>query len=212
MQFRKASYVSLVLIAVASIATSILCAMNVNGDIRLFKTKLSISFNNNVFEYNGNKITKDQINYEFLEGNLAFNDRVEITLNGEIKKAGNYDKDYISYKILNSSGNDVTNSYDISEKIENIVINKRKIYFRSSDAALTYDGESYMFEGAYISGGSLASDDEFYCYNFKSFCLAGTYENKFDVKISNYDTEDVTTSNYDINREYGVIIIAPKGE
>ena len=43
MQFRKASYVSLVLIAVASFATSILCAMNVNGDARLFKTKLNIS-------------------------------------------------------------------------------------------------------------------------------------------------------------------------
>ena len=39
MQFRKAGYVSLALIAIASIVASILCAQNINGDLRLFKTK-----------------------------------------------------------------------------------------------------------------------------------------------------------------------------
>lgn len=212
MQFRKASYVSLVLIAVASFATSILCAMNVNGDARLFKTKLNISFKNNVFEYNGKNVKEDSINYEFLDSELAFNDKLQVTLNEEIKTAGNYDRNSFSYKIINTSGIDVTSSYDISESFENIVISKRKIYFRSGDGAFTYDAQTHSVEGVFISGGSLVSGEQFYCSNFHYFTTPGVYENKFDVFIKNMDTGLATTENYDIVKEYGVIIVAAKGE
>lgn len=212
MQFRKASYVSLVLIAVASIATSILCVMNVNGDIRLFKTKLNISFNNNVFEYDGKNIKEDSINYEFLDSKLAYDDKLQMTLNDEIKVAGEYKRNSLSYKITNISGNDVTSSYDISESFENIVVKKRKIYFRSEDGAFTYDGQPHSFEGVYVSGGSLVSGDQFYCSNYHYFTTTGVYENKFDVSIKNMDTGLATTQNYDIIKEYGVIMVVPKGE
>ena len=206
MQFRKAGYVSLALIAIASIVASILCAQNINGDLRLFKTKLDISFNNNKFTYNGEKISASDINYEFLNGKLAYNDTLEITLNNEIKYVGNYNKTNLSYKIVNGSGIDVTDSYDISETFENIQIEKRTISFRSVDGFFTANHvDAYIFEGAYISKGSLANGEYFNCTNFSSFLYAGTFENKFEVSIYNNDGIK-TNSNYNIKKEYGVVI------
>lgn len=212
MQFRKASYISLVLIAVASVATSILCVMNISGDIRLFKTKLSISFENNNFEYDGTEITEDQINYELLDGSLAYGDELKIALNQVINKAGTYfSYSAISYKIVNTKGYDVTESYDITTTYKDIVVSKRKVYFTSSDAAFTFSSSYFIFDSAFLTGGSLASRETYVFSDFKQFYYIGTYQNSFNVKCYNIETGENTTTNYDIHKEYGVVMCL-KGE
>lgn len=211
MQFRRASYISLVLIAVASFVTSILCVMNINGEVRLFKTKLEISFNNNVFTYDGKKIENDEINYEFIKGKLAYDDRFEITLNEEIKSAGQYERNSFSYKIISGGGSDVTNSYDISEIFELIVVNPRSICFRSGDNVFVYDGKPHKSESLSLYSGFLANGESYTFSGFREFTAVGTYENYFNVNFYNVETKLNTTFNYDISREFGVIMVV-KGE
>ena len=120
--------------------------------------------------------------------------------------AGEY-KNELKFIIKNRDGIDVSENFKINQTPGTIKINKKDLSLTSKDLELEYSGKrvEYIIE---LENYELVGNHKLEAYpvDNNNFVFVDTYENTFDVTITNNNDENVT-SNYNITYNYGKLTI-----
>ncbi len=194
------------IIAFCSITVAVLFGLNATGILRFLQTSISIKIDDINQEYDGTPL--DDFEYTITNGYLLSGDTLQISTSEEVLNAGEYSNEIYEIRIINSAGNDVTSSYNLSLDLGDITIEKRELILRSDSDMFPYeDGEEYSVETFTIAKGSVANTDYISETIFDSYDQEGVFDNYFSVVIRNLESNEDVTYNYDIYYEYGYIII-----
>ncbi len=134
--------------------------------------------------------------------------------NSRILNAGSIDVTIANYVIVNSEGKDVTNNYEITEKIGKLTITPRPITIKPIDVSKVYDGQTLGTNNIVLSNKSsysLIPGDAIYGLTTKVITYVGKSLNSISKKsvIITNSTGDIT-SNYEITYEDGYLEILPR--
>ncbi|MCR5625113.1 MAG: hypothetical protein K6G11_07730, partial [Lachnospiraceae bacterium] len=116
--------------------------------------------------------------------------------------------------IKNSSGDDITSTFDITYTNGDLTVNKRKITINAGDATKPYDGETLTCENYSVSGELLADGDSVSAIQFSgSQTEKGSSKNTVvegSVKIVDSNKAEVTSS-YEISYAEGTLTVGGEG-
>lgn len=115
----------------------------------------------------------------------------------------------ISIFINNKYGENVTESYNITYDLGQLSVSKRDVEITSHNASLIYNGQKQGYDGASVTNGSLAKKDVFYISNQTLLKNVGKATNEIEVRIFNFENEEVTDS-YNISYKYGEIEVVAR--
>lgn len=120
-------------------------------------------------------------------------------------KVGKY-KNEPSYRIVDASGADVTNMYDIRADFGNIIIAARPLTVQSPSKTKRYDGVELISDEIYVFGGKLVKGDSFICYSKTSITDPGSKQILPTYHIVDENGADVTDQ-YAITNDLGILTI-----
>ena len=112
-------------------------------------------------------------------------------------------------KILNTDGEDITSSYDISVKNSLITVLQRKILVTVSDQSMIYNDMKFSYNGYELSEGTLAEGDVIQAVFDKYLIDVGEVENTPQLKVVTSDGFDITM-HYEIESKVGKLKVEPR--
>lgn len=119
----------------------------------------------------------------------------------------------ISFKFYNKDSKDVSNNYEVDNKLGNIIIEQISLKIISKDYKEEFDGIGYNgandVESDYIVYGYLILDHRFVFDNKTQIVNVGTTENNFSVTIYDGQNNDITKY-YDIECISGALEVTSK--
>lgn len=132
------------------------------------------------------------VQYEFREGD-----------------ARSYSAAISDFCVVNSSGQDVKNCYEISLSGGSFTMTPRPVTIATEDAEKIYDGEGWIGSGVSIKKGSLAASDYLSSNVFPLPADAGTYVIGAEVSILDENGVDVTQC-YALSFDFGQLTVQPR--
>lgn len=162
--------------------------------------------------YNGEVVQHGSSDYWMPSNNLPSNYTVTFNIIGEIIDVGWLETyiDNTSIVVLDENNMDVTNEYNIICYPGSIEVLQRSITISSFSTQKTYDGLPLTSDIFYFAQGSLAEGDSIVVDIIGSITEVGTASNVIsNIVITNSNGVDVT-SNYDIDKEEGQLIVEPE--
>ena len=169
--------------------------------VRAKQVKLTVDDAEKV--YDGQALTSQ----EYSIGELAFDDEIEISFSATQTLAG-YIINTPEYKILSSSGENVTSCYSVQEKFGKLTVSKRPITIKVKDRQEIYDATEFTCNDYEIVLGDLVDGHSVGEFSFiGSRINAGSQKIEFD-KLSIIDAgENDVSGNYQITRNHGQLTI-----
>lgn len=158
------------------------------------------------FTYDGTEHKSGE--WKLLSGELKKGHKAEVTVGGWRTEAGE-SPNFLSVKIVNENGKDVSATYNIECLSGVINVKKRPIKLASKAAKKDYDGTAISDPTVEIAEGSLVEGHTLEATATGSVSEYGSCENVFDAKIKAADGTDVT-SNYEIEKKFGRLEIIKK--
>ncbi len=205
MKIKTKILISLIsVIAVCSIALSLLFGLNSAGILRLISTPITIKIDDYSKTYDGEPIEDELLKYSILSGGFLAGDSLVLEVSDDTD-AKNYSNE-LEYKIIDKNGLDVTSSYNINLDLGNIEILPKKLTVQSGTKVFGHDGEKHSYEECQIVDGYLVGGDLFKAFNFSTFTEPGYHLNNFSWEIINREGENVS-HNYEVDCQLGYIII-----
>lgn len=195
---KKFLYFSLGLVCATSIAVAATFGYAALGDIKLFKENITLVTPSDSLKYDGEthiyEVRPEDVDIE--DGNLSAGDYVTIDAEPlEVCQARKYDN-IVSYKILDSTGNDVTKTYNIKEDFGEIVVSPRRLDIKLKAGVNPKDivsGNNYGSDVLEFGGDGLVNGDTAQARVRVSETSDGVYEPRFSsLKVKNSRNEDVS--------------------
>lgn len=195
---KKFLYFSLGLVCATSIAVAATFGYAALGDIKLFKENITLVTPSDSLKYDGEthiyEVGPEDVDIE--DGNLSAGDYVTIDAEPlEVYQARKYDN-IVSYKILDSTGNDVTKTYNIKEDFGEIVVSPRRLDIKLKAGVNPKDivsGNDYGSDVLEFGGDGLVDGDTAQARVRVSETSDGVYEPRFSsLKVRNSRNEDVS--------------------
>lgn len=112
------------------------------------------------------------------------------------------------YRIVNASGTDVTNQYEIQEQFGDLVIQPIRLYFQTGTAKKQYDGEPLTCDSWKQTGGSLLPGHSLDVSVTGTLTEAGTADNSIDITITDETGRNVSAI-YNIEVDTGTLTVSP---
>lgn len=169
---------------------------------------LTVSDTNKI--YDGLPAMGSQVIYSGM--GIAEGDIPQLTFDGVITNVGQVNS-YVSCRILNRAGADVTDFYKITTVSGTIKIAPRVITLRSRsfEAPKMYDGNTFsMQEYDIISDVKLVDGDRLVAENWAYITNAGSVSNTFRCYVENDNSGKAVNDNYIINYEYGTLSVSKR--
>lgn len=155
----------------------------------------------------------ENLNYSC--GELAYSDKFEYSFLGGITDAGEK-QNALSYKILNKSGEDVTNNYNITEQYGLLKVNARPVTLTAGSVSQEYSGLPLkcVLDDAIISPqteeSGLLSGHQFVSINSTSQITDKGEVDSVILSAVIKDGEEDVTLNYDITYVKGTLTITAR--
>lgn len=184
----------------------VMLTMTASGTVVSSGIKLTFVSGSADFEYDGTEHRFAE--WKLLSGELKKGHKAEVTVGGWRTEAGE-SPNFMSVKIVNEKGADVSATYNIELQSGIIKVKKRPITLASKGAKKEYDGTAISEPTVEITEGSLVEGHTLKATATGSVTEYGSCENKFDATIKAADGTDVT-ANYEIKKEYGRLEITKK--
>ena len=184
----------------------VMLTMTASGTVVSSGIKLTFVSGSADFEYDGTEHRFAE--WKLLSGELKKGHKAEVTVGGWRTEAGE-SPNFMSVKIVNEKGADVSATYNIELQSGIIKVKKRPITLASKGAKKEYDGTAISEPTVEITEGSLVKGHTIKATATGSVTEYGSCENKFDATIKAADGTDVT-ANYEIKKEYGRLEITKK--
>lgn len=182
-------------------------ALIASGVINVRQSKLVFSSaTNSQFVYDGTSHTDKA--WKLVEGELRKGHEAVVTVSGSQTEAGS-SENYISAKILDAGGADVTADYQIEYQPGVLSVQQREISIISAYAEKGYDGTPLICTQLEVTDGSLVSGQKIEAQFSGSVTNAGSAVNYYTVHITNSRGLD-KTANYKINYSYGILTVNPR--
>ena len=195
---KKFLYFSLGLVCATSIAVAATFGYAALGDIKLFKENITISTPGDTFKYDGERhiYEVEPSDVEIRDGNLSGGDYVTIDSEPlEVFEADTY-RNEVDYKILDSTGNDVTKTYNIKEAFGEIVVTPRRLDIKLKAGINPKDIESGLEYGDEIlefGGDGLVEGDRAVARVRINETSDGVYEPRFSsLKVFDASGKNIT--------------------
>lgn len=200
---RITAYVVGIISLVLTVLMIIFACLIATGSFHYRKTKIVVSTGSASKTYDGKPITNST--WKLVSGDLNEEHSVDVVTTGEQIEVGRSDNKAI-VRVIDSSGLDVTDQYDIELMAGDLRVEPRKLRFTSESAMKMYDGRELKQPSAWLVSGHLAFGDVWEFDGFAAPVEVGIHENTFTVTVRNANGDDVT-GNYDISCEFGSLEI-----
>jgi hypothetical protein len=140
--------------------------------------------------------------------NLASTDHFILRRNSRIKNAGSVTNEALG-SVLDASGKEVTSNYDVTFNDGSLIVDRRSITIKATDASKSYDATALSSSSFAITNGSLASTDSITATPLATLTSAGTLKYQQSYTIANSSGEDVTSS-YSITPQDGTLTVTKR--
>ncbi len=191
------------LMGVVTFIGTIFMVLALTGNVSFLKNSITITTDSYEKEYDGVSIDKELYS---VTGKLYDGDRVALEFFDDAINVGTYTA-YFEAKIYNSTGKDVTESYQINKNYGTIVISKRELTIQVESKEEEYNGLELKASDYEITKGSLADGDTMDATITGSITEIG--EAKASLIYSIYRTLDGkkinVSSNYKVYTEDGIL-------
>lgn len=189
-----------VLTAVVLIFLTILAA---TGSFHYRKTELVIRTGSAEKTYDGTPLTSSR--WFLVSGTLAEEHELVVETRGSQTEIGKSDN-VAMVKVVDSSGLDVSDQYTIKAEYGDLTVERRKLTFVSEDAEKIWDGTPLIQHKVYLINGRVYGDNTWEAYEFNEPTRVGTYQNTYQVRITDSEGQDVS-DNYEIELTFGQLTI-----
>ena len=204
MRKKKLSVYAIGVFGVAlTVGMILLTLLIATGSFRLRKTKIVIQTGSAQKEYSGTPLTNSK--WKQISGTLAPEHELSVKVKGEQTEIG-ICENQAEVRVLDTSGMDVSDQYDIEIRPGKLEVFRKKIIFLSYNADKVYDGTPLKEESVIVQNGWLSEGDSWEAYDFADPVSPGVYNNSYRIRILNKDNVDVTKE-YDVECEYGSLTI-----
>ena len=175
------------------------------GSFRYRRTKLVIKTGSANKMYDGKPLVSSTWN--LISGKLSDEHELVVETRGSQTAVGK-SENFASVSIVDTSGLDVTDQYDVELQYGELEVNRRKLCFQSGDEKKMYNGIPFNpdKEDVRLTSGRIAMNEKWEAYGFQSPVEVGVYSNTYQIRIMNENEEDIT-ENYDIEYECGTLTI-----
>lgn len=175
------------------------------GSFRYRKTELVIKTGSANKMYDGKALTSST--WSLVSGKLSDEHELVVETRGSQTDVGK-SENYASVTIIDTSGLDVTDQYDIDLQYGELEVNRRKLCFRSGDASKIWNGIPFQIgkDSVQLISGRISSSEIWEAYGFQSPVEVGVYSNTYQIRVTNGNNEDIT-DNYEIEYECGTLTI-----
>jgi transglutaminase-like putative cysteine protease len=174
------------------------------GTLKVLPIQLVLKSNDDSKVYDGLPLSNTE--WELLSGTILEGHTLVVNVDNELTNAGTLENTIDAY-ILNESGNDVSEVYNIEHSTGTLTVYKRDITFSTSSFEKGYDG-SPLLGGEATQSGELAATDYIEFGPENSITNPGTLLNEIDIRILNEEGNNVTSS-YNITYDFGTLEILP---
>ncbi len=172
------------------------------GCINPRKIKLVAVTESAIKQYDGEPLVGG---VELTYGELVEGHRLEIINQSKLVKVGNTEN-IVEFLVVDSTGADVTDLYDIELITGDLTVKKREISIKSVSESKRYDGTPLQYDKYSVYGGSLAKGDKISVLSSTTLDEVGTVENVLEYSIISKNGEDVTDQ-YNIKEKWGDLTI-----
>ncbi len=125
---------------------------SIDGTLEITPRKITIETGAGVWEFDGKTHTEDSLN--IVSGSLAEGEEIaEYHLSGSITYVGECANTVSKLVICNADSMDTTDNYDITYINGILMVKKREIHIKVTDAVLTYNGHNPIIEYIYSDPG-----------------------------------------------------------
>ncbi len=200
---RITAYVVGIISLILTVLMIIFACVIATGSFHYRKTKIVVSTGSASKTYDGKPISNSS--WKLVSGELNEEHSVDVVTTGEQIEVGQSENKAI-VRVIDSSGLDVSDQYDIELMAGELRVEPRKLRFSSDSAMKMYDGRELKQAVAWLVSGHLAFGDVWEFDGFAAPVEVGIHENTFTVTVKNSEGEDVT-GNYDISCEFGSLEI-----
>lgn len=202
---RTLTYLSGTLALSSALILCVLLLMSSVGLINPRKTRIVLTTPTVNTVYNEKNV--DGGNAEISYGGLREGHTLEILSRFSEKDVGSYVNKPV-YRITDSTGADVTDTYEITEKFGRINIKGIPITVISGDREKIYDGEALVSAEITCVGGPLISGHDFVCDGVTELTEPGEVDIAPLYRVLDKDGNDVTHQ-YEVTNELGSLTVTP---
>lgn len=189
-----------VLVAAGMIVLTVLAA---TGSFHYRKTELLIRTGSASKQYDGRPVTSSQ--WFLVSGTVIGEHELIVEPQGTQTEIGK-SENVAAIRVVDSSGLDVTDQYEIQTEYGELEVQRRKLSFTSEGAEKIWDGNPLVQHEVDLTEGTLFYGAEWEAYEFTDPVNVGFYHNTFQIRITGPEGEDIT-ENYDIERLFGDLTI-----
>ncbi len=175
------------------------------GTLKVTERPLELVAGSASKEYDGKELKCEE--YSILSGDLAEGHEIKAAYSGVIVEAGNVLNE-LSARIVDASGNDVTDNYALRCIYGALTVNKRQITLKSDTKEKKYDGLTFTSEAYSIIEGSVIEHQSISVESTGRITGVGEVTNSFTATVHDSMGKDIS-HNYDITYIYGTLRVTP---
>ena len=201
---KTTSYVSGILAVASALLLVILLMLSLTGLIHPRTVRITLTTQDVSRIYSGLPLIGDELSIS--SGKLHPGHRIvvrnfpQLTLVGQIENAPDY-------LIVDETGADVTEQYDILEEFGTLTVRPKTIVLITTSKSQRYNGQPLLADTPFLSG-SLVDGHRIEFTGGNSVLFPGTAENSQSFRILSAEDDDVTDQ-YNVTKQYGKLTILP---
>ena len=176
-------------------------------------TSITLSVGDSSKVYDGKPYRFLSSDIKVTSGSLPSGYRIEATFNPEAPcDAGRYEITIKSVRILNASGGDVTNQFNITRVKGTLTISERQLVIETKAANKVYDGTALTERSTPNITGRVENHQVTLRITGSQTKVGSSDNTVSDVKITDKDTGEDVTKNYAISYKYGTLTVTEAGD
>lgn len=175
------------------------------GTLKVTERPLELVAGSASKEYDGKALKCEE--FSVLSGSLSEGHEIKTAFSGEIVEAGAILNE-LSARVVDASGNDVTDNYAIRCIYGSLTVNKRQLTLKSDTKEKKYDGLTLTSESYSIIEGSVVDTHSISVEASGRITGVGEVTNSFSAAVYDAMGKDVS-HNYDITYIFGTLRVTP---
>ena len=202
-RIKASTYLSGAFIIGAALLLTVLLIMTALGLLNPRRTQLTLITPDKSLTYNGSVLVGSEP--EISSGQLHEGHYLEVLSVPQYIEVGKY-SNAPQYRILDDTGADVTNQYDITQEFGLLTVAKRKITLSSPRKTKLYDGKPLVADAVTLTNGSLVKGHKLHASVGNSITLPGTEVITAHYRILAEDGTDMTAQ-YEVREDVGTLTV-----
>lgn len=202
---KTTSYVAGIFAIASALLVMVLLLMSAIGFLFPRKEKITLHTDTLSKTYDATPIAGGELTVTY--GALHPGHELVVTVACEYTNVGEY-QNKPTYMIVDASGADVTDMYDIHTDFGDIIIDSRPLVVHSASKEKHYDGTALVSDEIVTTGGSLAEGHSLVCHSKTDITYPGEQEILPTYSIVDPNGADVTDQ-YRITNKLGTLTVHP---